>query len=213
MKGRNISVSIGYLLLAIAAQAQTIRVTVPAGTRLRVKLETPVNTKHLLSDRVEATLIEPISLRGGVALPTGTHVSGRITYVQQNGGASLRLAFDTATLPDGGTLTAFASTSFRRSRFWRTAKMIGVVLAVPVVGAGIGAAVGGREGAKTGAGTGGAIALVAVLGAHKDPFENVWVNFKLKRGRKMWLRLDADLPLAPPAPPTAVGREIDDPSL
>ena len=81
---------IGYLLLAIAAQAQTIPVTVPAGTRLRVKLETPVNTKRLLSDHVEATLIEPISLRGEEALPAVTHLSGRITDVQQKGGAVSR---------------------------------------------------------------------------------------------------------------------------
>jgi hypothetical protein len=211
MKGRNISVLIGHLLLGIAAQAQTIPVTVPAGTRLRVKLETPVNTKTAhAGDDVKATLIETISLRGEVALPAGTHVSGRITEVDVAGDerAAVRLAFDTVMLPDGRTFAASPSLSpsFRSPTFWMAAKLIGVLLALPVVGASIGAAAGGREGAAQGAGTGGVIALLGVIALsglkHSTPVDR-WENLKLKRGRKMWLRLDADLTLAPPAPPAA----------
>jgi hypothetical protein len=211
MKGRTISMLVGYLLLAIAVQAQTIPVTVPAGRCLRVKLETPVNTKTAQAgDGVEATLIETISLRGEVAMPAGTHVSGWITDVDVAGDerGAVRLAFDTVMLPDGRTFTASPSlsTSFRSPTFWMAAKLIGVLLALPVVGASIGAAAGGGEGAAQGAGTGGVIALLGVIALsgskHSTPLDR-WENFKLKRGRKMWLRLDADLTLAPSAPPTA----------
>jgi hypothetical protein len=60
MKRRSISVLIAPLLL-MAAQAQTTAVTLPAGARLRVKLQTPVNTKTANSgDPVDAILIAPL---------------------------------------------------------------------------------------------------------------------------------------------------------
>ncbi len=199
---------IASLLFLAGAQAQTTAVALPAGTRFHVRLQTPVNTKTANSGYpVEAILIAPLSFHGSVTVPVGTRLSGRIADIQRHRGVSLQLTFDTMTLPGGSAFTvpgcntpgcAIAgslSASFTKSRCQLAAKPIGLLLAFPVVGAGIGAAAGNPA---RGAGTGGVIALVVLIIGERFWFSTRWENFNLKRGRKMWLRLGGDWTIAPP---------------
>jgi hypothetical protein len=78
----------------------------PAGTRIRVQLETGIDTRHSRTgEEVQATVIEPISREGQAIIPIGTSLSGRIDFVQPKQSneklrASVRLVFDTLTFPD-----------------------------------------------------------------------------------------------------------------
>jgi hypothetical protein len=117
----------------------------------------------------------------------------------------LRIAFDKVTLPDGHVIGAQASiqslgrlmdvdsegavTEHRESKGEKAAADIGTT----AVGAGIGAAAGGGKGAAIGAGVGGGIAALGELADALTKYE----NFELKKGRKLWLRLDEDLVLTP----------------
>jgi len=95
------------LLLAIAVPGQELPEMVPAGTRLRVKLETPVDTKTShVGDGVRALLIEPVSIQGRALLPADTYLAGHVTALRPPNrkghvAAVLNLAFEKITLPDG----------------------------------------------------------------------------------------------------------------
>src|SRR5947209_8327286 len=74
---------VGALLLAAVAHAQDTKVTLPAGTRLRVKLETPVDTKTAhAGDAVEAALIQQVVVHGRSVLPVGTYISGSVQAIR-----------------------------------------------------------------------------------------------------------------------------------
>jgi hypothetical protein len=199
-------------LLAVAAlPAQTIAETVPAGARLRAKLDTAVSTKtSRVGDGVEAILIEPVKVSGQDVLPRGTYLVGRVEAVrpgERKGKmfAMLRVKFDRVTLPDGRALEAEASiqslgitmdvdsegavTEHRESRGEKAEVDIGTTAA----GAGIGAAAGGGKGAAIGAGVGGGLAALGELADALTKYDDL----QLKKGRKLWLRLDQDLVLAP----------------
>ena len=62
------------------------------------------------------------------------------------------------------------------------------------VGAGVGAIAGGGRGAAEGAAIGAGIGILGDLLTRNDAY---W-DFTLNRGRKAWLRLDADLAVAEP---------------
>jgi hypothetical protein len=198
-------------LVLLPGQAQTLPDSVPAGTRLRAKLDTSVSTKtSRVGDGVEAVLIEPVTLTGQDVLPRGTYLSGHVEAVQpgerkRKAFAMLRVKFDKATLPDGRILQAQASiqnlgmlmdvdsegsvTEHRESKGEKAVGDIGIT----GTGAGIGAAAGGGKGAAIGAGAGGALAALGELGDALTKYE----DFELKKGRKLWLRLDEDLAPTP----------------
>ena len=179
---------------------------------MRVKLETPVDTKTAhAGDGVEATLIEPISLRGEVALPAGTFLSGRVAAVQaadkkQKRVAWLRLAFDAVTLPEGRALPAAAilqslglsedvdSEGVVTQPGVSKGEAIGVTATGAAAGAGIGAAAGGGKGAGEGAAIGAAVGALSAWAASSLR----WENIELKKGRKLWLRLNQELVISFP---------------
>lgn len=92
------------LWLSICAAAQGAD-SLPPGTRLRVQMQTRVETKTShVGDMVEAVLSEPI--QGSTALPVGTRLTGRVTQVSAESRtnhthALLRLLFTEAALPNG----------------------------------------------------------------------------------------------------------------
>jgi hypothetical protein len=69
---------------------------------------------------------------------------------------------------------------------------VGVDATTVGAGAGIGGVAGGGKGAAIGAGVGGGIAALGELAEALSKYE----DFELKRGRKLWLRLDGDLVLS-----------------
>ena len=72
---------------------------VPAGTTLKLRMETPVNSYNsTLGDTFRATLVEDISIGTKVIIPAGTIVRGRAGDIKKNfylsRGGKLNLTFD-----------------------------------------------------------------------------------------------------------------------
>ena len=83
---------------------------VPAGTELRIRMNTPVASWSSSVDTpISAVLIAPVSVDGREALHAGCLLSGRIKSVKRVGygilheRASMDLEFTSITLPDGAT--------------------------------------------------------------------------------------------------------------
>jgi hypothetical protein len=74
-------------LLALAGTAQNIeQVTLPAGTKFKVRLETPISSKiSEVGDKVVVTLLEPLPIDSQHALPRGIEMTGQITQVKRAG--------------------------------------------------------------------------------------------------------------------------------
>jgi len=83
------------------------QINLPAGTRLRVQMQTEIDTKTShVGDRVEALLVEPLQEENSILLPVGTRLTGQIAGVcseekHQHKHALLQLSFDQMILPDG----------------------------------------------------------------------------------------------------------------
>ena len=197
------------LLLALPLLAEQTPLTVVAGARLRVQFDSEVGTAtSRVGDGVEVRLIKPVEAEGHEALPVGTVLNGRVLAVQKGEKHSrsypmIRLGFTRLTLPDGqsfpmnGSLADLGVSQYVDSEGAASTQPVtkGEEVAVPVTtgatGAGIGAIAGGGKGAAEGAAIGGAIGVLGDLAARSAQ----WLDFKLKRGRKAWLRLDDDLML------------------
>jgi hypothetical protein len=81
-------------------------VTVPAETEVNVEVLSGIHTQiNRVDDPVIAKVLAPVSVRGKVALPSGSLLDGRITMIRSSGHmhrpAELGLRFDRITLPDG----------------------------------------------------------------------------------------------------------------
>jgi hypothetical protein len=76
-----------FLLLALAGSAQNIeQVTIPAGVKFKVRLETPISSKiSEVGDKVVVTLLEPLPIDSQHALPRGIEMTGQITQVKRAG--------------------------------------------------------------------------------------------------------------------------------
>lgn len=198
----------GIFILAVLLIAGQVRAgVVPAGTRLRVKFDAAVGTAiSRIGDGVEVHLLKPVQAEGRELLPVGTVLTGRVLAAAKGDKHSktypmIRLGFTRVTLPDGRAFPVEASLAdlglnvyvdsegaATTSRSSNEAK-VGTAAATAGIGAGIGGIAGGGKGAGEGAAIG---AGLAGLGALAEHFAQ-WYDFELKRGRKAWLRLDADL--------------------
>jgi hypothetical protein len=76
-----------FFLLALAGIAQNIeQVTIPAGTKFKVRLETPISSKiSEVGDKVVVTMLEPLPIDSQHALPRGIEMTGQITQVKRAG--------------------------------------------------------------------------------------------------------------------------------
>jgi hypothetical protein len=90
----------------------------PAGTQLHIRLTTPVGSYgSAVGSPVSAVLIAPMRIDDDVLLPDGSVLSGIVTRAQRVGfgilheTATLALAFDEVTLPDGKKLPLSARVS------------------------------------------------------------------------------------------------------
>jgi len=213
---------LGVVVLAAlwVMAAQTPELVVPSGTRLRVQFQTPVGSAiSRAGDGVEVWLLKRVLARGrkGITevLPAGTVLTGRVVDARPGSKRPrtfpmLRLKFDRASLPDGRAFPLEASLADLGAAQYVDAEGVastvaptkGGDIAVPVTtgaaGAGIGGLAGGAKGAGIGAGIGAGVGILADLNARSAQ----WWDFTLKRGRKAWLRLDADLQI--PQPPAGV---------
>lgn len=96
---------LGVLLLAGSAWGQAAP-TLPAGTSLKVKLETTLSTyASRAGDPFQGRIIEPVMVGGKAVLPVGTTVQGRVTKAVEprryEGKATIAIFPEAVVLPNG----------------------------------------------------------------------------------------------------------------
>lgn len=142
------------------------KITVPAGTRLRVALIDSVSTtKSRPGDLFMASLSEPVIVDGKMILEKGTTVRGRVVDVKQSGRvkgrASIQLTL-TDVVRDSASIT-ISTKSVTRVAEATKKRDAGIIAGGAGLGAAIGALTGGGKGAAIGAGVGGGAGTGAVL--------------------------------------------------
>lgn len=141
-------------------------VTVPSGTVLHVRLETPLaSDTSRLEERVTGTLERAVVIDDLTALAAGTPLHGAVTSVERSnkvkGRARLAFRFTSLTLDDE-RIDMRTATVAREARATKAkdAKKIGIPAAG---GAIIGAIIGGGKGSAIGTAVGGGAGTAAVL--------------------------------------------------
>ena len=164
-------------------------VTLPAGTQLRVRLDTShASNTSQVEERVQAHLVSPVVVNGTTVLPTNTDVTGHVTVARPSakvkGRAYLALRF-TEVSPGGDDLRMTTRTWAREAR--GTKRKDAAKIAVPgAVGGVIGAIVDGKKGAAIGAGVGAGAGTAVVLSTRGE-------EVRLPRGSTLLVRLSAPL--------------------
>jgi len=132
----------------------------PAGTRIKVRMEGDIGSKFSsVNDTFVTRIALPVVVRGVTVLPVGTIIEGRVTMAQpaelgsRNGRIDIRMETlkfsEIVDRPiDGMLIRPFAAR--RGSRLWPT-------VGGTIIGAAVGFAVGSIPGAAIGAGIGGGI--------------------------------------------------------
>lgn len=140
-------------------------ITLPANTRLAVRLDTPVSSAtSTVETPVSGKLAEAIVQDGVTVVPAGSRVSGVVTRAQPSarvkGRASLALSFTALTVDGTRYPIAARYTRVAPATKAKDAKTIGIPAAG---GALIGAIAGGKKGAAVGAAAGGGAGTAVVL--------------------------------------------------
>ena len=150
----------------LPAAAKFREYTVPAGTPIRVRLETSVGSAtSRVDERVDGTLTEPIVVDGTTIAPAGSRVRGEVTSAvpsPKKGQASLAFQFRTLTISghDEPYNIVAGITRVAPSEKKDDAVTIGAPAAV---GAIVGGILGGKKGAVVGAVVGGGAGTAIVL--------------------------------------------------
>lgn len=139
--------------------SQPEAVTIPAGTRLRVRLADTIDTRrNRAGDRFTATLDAPVLGGDRVLIPRGTNFAGHVTSARSSGRlrgrAELGLTLDSFRL-NGATYRISTSGVIRASAN-HNKRNLGFIGGGSGVGAVLGAIAGGGKGALIGAGAGAA---------------------------------------------------------
>ena len=163
-------------------------VTLPAGTRLVVVLDTPVGSDtSRIEQPVDAHLARPFVLRGMTVLAAGTRVSGVVTDATQSakvkGRAHVAMRF-TALTPSGGQRYNIRTAAVGRTAEGTKGKDAAEIAAPAAGGAIIGALLGGKKGALIGTAVGGGAGTAVVLSTRGK-------EVHLGRGAALTLRLTA----------------------
>jgi hypothetical protein len=87
-------------------QDQPVSLTLPADTLVAVQMLSGVHTRiSRVNDPIMAQVLKPVYVGGHLALPSGTLLDGRVTFVRPTGhlhrAAELGLRFERIMLPDG----------------------------------------------------------------------------------------------------------------
>lgn len=148
------------------AEPELREVTIPAGTTLRLRLQSAVaSDSSKVEDTVRAELRQAVSIGGNAVLPTGTEVVGTVTDVQRSGRVKgrARIAYRFNSLRAAGERYDIKTTPLSHQAAatkGNDAKKIGVGAGA---GAVVGALLGGGSGAAKGAAIGGAGGTGVVL--------------------------------------------------
>ena len=190
----------GLVLLIVGAAAPAARdvaaagdreITLPAGTRLTVVLDTGVGSDtSRVEEPVHAHLATAVVVRGITALAPGSRVSGVVTDATKSGKvkgrAHVAVRFETLT-PEGSD----ARYTIRTAAVGRTAeatkkKDAAEIGGGAVGGAIVGALVGGKKGAAIGTAAGGGAGTAVVLSTSGK-------EIHIPKGARLTLRLSAPL--------------------
>jgi len=147
-----------------ASGPQTVKVTIPAGTPLQVRLGQTIDTGTTKEGTAfEGTLAEALVVNGTTVAPVGSDVAGQVTHVVSSGRlsrpAELSLVLNSLT-PTGDSEIGISTDAWSmkgESHKKRNIEMIGG-------GGGAGALVGALTGGKKGAAIGGAVGAGAGTG-------------------------------------------------
>jgi hypothetical protein len=149
------------------AQQTRRKITVPAGTKLRIVLLDAVSSdKSRPGDQFLANLTEPVVVDGETVFQKGTMLRGRVIDARESGRVSGRASVEltlTQIFQDEGTPLVISTrpyTAVAQSTKKRDAAIIGGGAGV---GAAIGAIAGGGKGAAAGAAVGGGAGAGTVL--------------------------------------------------
>jgi hypothetical protein len=166
-------------------------VTIPAGTRLPIVLDSSVGSDtSRLEESVQAHLSQPIVIHGQTVLATGSRVGGIVTNVARSGKvkgrATLSVRFNSVT-PRGDT----ERYNFRAGAVTRTApatkKRDAMEIGIPAAGgAVVGGLIGGKKGAAIGGAAGGGAGTAVVLNQRGK-------EVRLGKGAPLILRLSEPL--------------------
>ena len=143
-----------------------VPITLPAGTTLRLALETPLSSETAVSgDAASAETTSPVRIEGVEAVPAGSRLTGRVTHaaaaVLSAGRGEMTLEFDSLELPDGGSTPVRARPLSLRAPASRK-KDNALITGLSGVGAAVGGLIGGRKGAAAGTVVGGTAGAVMV---------------------------------------------------
>jgi hypothetical protein len=102
---KKVVVAVGSLLLAATAMAQS-NLNLPAGTAVKVKLETTLATfMNKKGDAFSGRVMEPVVIDGRTVIPLGATVGGRVTKVSEPrrvaGKPTLGISPETVVFPNG----------------------------------------------------------------------------------------------------------------
>ncbi|MGH9650547.1 MAG: hypothetical protein ACRD3I_08765, partial [Terriglobales bacterium] len=106
------SLTLTASLPVFAADDESI--TIPADTRLEIRLMTALSTRASQEgDPWSGRIVEPIFIGGEEAIPAGSTLQGRVTYVKEpgkvSGRAEMRLIAESITTPQDVKYTVIAS--------------------------------------------------------------------------------------------------------
>ena len=140
-----------------ALVSKVANVTIPAGTRVRVRLVESLSTRrNQPGDKFTATLDRPIVQADKVVVPKGTAFHGHLTSAKESGRlkgrAVMSLTLDSMEL-DGATYPIDTSSSHRVSSSHKKRNLL-LIGGGSGFGAALGAVAGGPAGALIGAGAG-----------------------------------------------------------
>jgi hypothetical protein len=169
------------------ARASSREVTIPAGTRLPIVLDSNVGSDtSRIEDAVHAHLTQPIKVHGATVLPAGSRVSGVVTDATRSGRvkgrAHVAVRFDTLTPRGDDERYTIRTTPVGRTAPG-TKKKDALEIGAPAAGGAlIGAILGGKKGAAIGTAAGGGAGTAVVLSTRGR-------EIHLPKGAPLMLRL------------------------
>jgi hypothetical protein len=150
----------------LVGRAPRLLVTVPAGTRLRLALETPLSSETARAgDAISAELTTPLRIEGIEALGAGARLAGRVAEASpaesSEGRGRMTLEFERLETQGGDSIAVRVRPIALRAPSTKK-KDAGIVAGLAGVGAAVGGLFGGKGGAVAGTVVGGAAGAVVV---------------------------------------------------
>ena len=154
--------------ISVFDRAAAREITVPAGTRLPVVLDTPVasNTSRV-EQSISGHVSRDVTVNGAVVVPAGSQVLGVVTSARRSGKVKGRAYIGirfTTLVPKGSSERYRIETASIGRMAPATKKNDAIKIGAPAAGGAlIGALVGGKKGALIGTGVGGGAGTAVVL--------------------------------------------------